>query len=196
MARRADHTRAELKELATNAGWEMIQSQGLAEFSARKVAGAIGYTIGTIYNVFGTHENLILTINGKTLDHWFAAMEEAMEGVKPAKAIHALAAFYIDYSHENRNLWLALFADSKASPEELPEWYHAKMNRFFTYLERSIVGATDSSAVKARRDAQVLWAAIHGICVLSLSGKLELVGTETPQVLAKSFIDTYLRGRA
>lgn len=195
MARRADHTRPELLKLATDAGWNIMAEQGFAEFSARKVAAAIGYTIGTIYNVFGTHENLLLHINAKTLDHWFAAMEAEMTDVKPAKAIHTLAAFYIDYSHSNRHIWMSLFESPWNDAEPLPDWYRKKLNRFFDYLERMIVANTETSAAKARRDAQVLWAGIHGICVLSLSRKLELVGTETPHVLAKSFIDTYLRGR-
>lgn len=195
MARRADHTRPELLQLATEAGWNIVRTQGVAEFSARKVAAAIGYTIGTIYNVFGTHENLLLHINGKTLDHWFAAMEHEMQNVKSAKAIHTLAAFYIDYSHANRAIWQILF-ETSVNNDPLPDWYRQKLRRFFAFLEQAIVATTKTTAAKARRDAQLLWAGIHGICVLSLSGKLELVGTETPHVLAKSLIDTYLRGRA
>ena len=49
-------------------GNQMIAEAGFAAFSARKLAHKMGYTVGTIYNVFGTHECLIASINGHTLD--------------------------------------------------------------------------------------------------------------------------------
>ena len=52
MARRNDNSRDELKEMSIAAGQEIILAEGFASFSARKVAKNIGYTIGTIYNIF------------------------------------------------------------------------------------------------------------------------------------------------
>ena len=53
MARRNDHTRDELKEMAISAGQSIIIHEGFNKFSARKVARNIGYTVGTIYNIVG-----------------------------------------------------------------------------------------------------------------------------------------------
>ncbi len=44
MVRRSDHTKDELKQMAINAGYNIIKSQGFNKFSARKVASEIGYT--------------------------------------------------------------------------------------------------------------------------------------------------------
>ncbi|MES2985279.1 MAG: hypothetical protein V4735_08845 [Pseudomonadota bacterium] len=48
MARRYDHSKEALQEMAISAGQSIIQSQGFGKFSARKVAAEIGYTVGTV----------------------------------------------------------------------------------------------------------------------------------------------------
>ena len=68
MARRSDHTREELKELAIAAGQKVISDEGFCKFSARKVAKEMGYTVGTLYNIFGDYNDIVLHINFATLD--------------------------------------------------------------------------------------------------------------------------------
>ena len=52
MARRSDHSREELREMAITAAEQIVVEQGYEGLSARKVAAAIGYTVGTLYLVF------------------------------------------------------------------------------------------------------------------------------------------------
>ena len=54
MGRRSDHSREELRELILKAGETLMAEVGFADFSAREVAKRIGYSIGTIHNVFGS----------------------------------------------------------------------------------------------------------------------------------------------
>ena len=55
MGRRNDHSREEIRQMALDAGTELLQQHGVAAVSARKVASRINYTVGTLYLVF---ENL------------------------------------------------------------------------------------------------------------------------------------------
>ena len=55
MGRRSSHTAEELRELILDASTALISEGGLASLSAREVARRIGYSPGTLYNVF---ENL------------------------------------------------------------------------------------------------------------------------------------------
>ena len=65
-------------------GHRQIGEVGFARFSAREVAKRVGYSIGTIYNVFGSYDQLILAINGRTLDLWLAALESrGLAGIQP-----------------------------------------------------------------------------------------------------------------
>jgi AcrR family transcriptional regulator len=194
MARRADHTREELKEIAIKAGLELIKKEGFFRFSARKLATRIGYTVGTLYNVFGSYDGLIVHINGRTLDAWFVAMQAALEKRSQKSQLHKLALAYIDYSKNNYQQWIALFEYHTDEGYELPDWYMEKMARFFALAEEPLLPLVGNNRRKARRAARVLWAGIHGICILSSSGKLDLVDADSAETLAISFIGHYTTG--
>jgi AcrR family transcriptional regulator len=191
MARRADHTREELQELAIKAGHKLLRTKGLAAFSARKVAAGIGYTVGTLYHLFGSYDNFMFYIHAYTLDDWYATMEEALRKDAGKAPLHALGKAYIAYAQAHKLLWQALFEYHAES--DLPEWYQLRLTRFFTLTEQALFPLVNDRH-EAHRAARVLWAGIHGICVLALSGKLGLVETESPQALADSLIDNYLAG--
>lgn len=193
MARRADHTREELTDLAVKVGRELIVKNGFSAFSARKVANGIGYTIGTIYNVFGSHDNLILAINAATLDDWYEKMRLHLQKEQGDKLM-ALAKFYLDYSRKNYNSWIALFEHHIAQSEDLPKWYAEKMAKLFMMVEEVLLPVVNGDEKKARQSAKVLWSGIHGIAVLSLSKKLDAVGSDSADILAEMLINNYIAG--
>ncbi len=201
MARRSDHTREEIKAMATAAGRELIREKGLAGFSARKVAAAIGYTVGTLYNVFENHDDIVLHINAVTLEDMLVFMEARLgaegssgEAADDLSVLKALAGCYIDYARENYNCWSALFEHNLPPDVALPEWYGERIEALFLFIEgrlRTVIGADIDDA---RQTARVLWASIHGICALTLTHKLRLVGVETVEDLTESLIENYVAG--
>lgn len=194
MARRADHTREELKEMAVDAGFKLLKANGFAQFSARKVAARIGYTVGTVYNVFGSHDNLLLHIHAKTLDDWYAFMQASLKKRKAGDPMHILARAYIDYSRKHPNTWAALFEHRMEEGSVLPQWYQEKLARFFTLVEDTLLPRFSGDRKQAAQAARVLWAGIHGIAVLALTRKLDLAVTARPEVLAASLVENYLKG--
>jgi AcrR family transcriptional regulator len=194
MARRSDHSPEALKNMAILAGYNIIAAQGFEQFSARKVAAEIGYTVGTIYNIFGTHDALLLHINAHTLDVWYAALEDRIASCPHPLTIDDIARFYIAYSTEHYHEWLALFEHRLGDNAPLPEWYMPKMTRFFDVVEAVVLPYVAHNHESAHRAARVLWAGIHGICILSHSKKLDLVASESAYELAASFVENYLRG--
>ena len=78
MGRRNDHTRKELKEMAIKAGVELIEEGGFQNFSIRKVAARIGYSAGTLYNVFENSDDLVFHINSVTLDDLQSYVERSL----------------------------------------------------------------------------------------------------------------------
>ena len=193
MARRKDHTREQLKELAVAAGREQIIKQGFSKFSAREVAREIGYTIGTIYNVFGSYDDFILHINAETLDQWYTEMAEQVKRAKGDKP-KALAKFYIEFSKENYNLWLTLFEHHMPEGAKLPDWYETKMLRLFGLVEQVILPEVGNNSKIAQQTAKVLWSGIHGIANLAHTGKLAIVGTESADKLAELLVENYMAG--
>lgn len=193
MARRKDHTKEELSHLAITAGVHLVKTNGPAGLSARKIASEIGYSVGTLYNVFTSYEILRLHINGVALDEWHAAIDDML--AKPLQdPLLELARFYMAYSAEHANQWRLLFDDSTPMTLPVPEWYREKITRLFSLLEHLISPLVDNDPIKTRQAAQLLWTGIHGIVALSLSGKLALVGADDAQTLAECFIKTFRAG--
>ena len=65
MGRRSSHTPQQLKDLILEAAYEIIEVQGLAGLSAREVARRIGYSPGTIYNMFENLDDVVLRIEAR-----------------------------------------------------------------------------------------------------------------------------------
>lgn len=192
MARRSDYTREELKERAIVAGLQIIADEGFASFSARKVAREIGYTIGTIYNIFESHDDLILHINAMTLCDIALLLNKKLSGSKE-KAIKQLASSYIEFAQNNYNRWSALFEHRLPDGTELPQWYRDEITKIFDIVEKHFELIT-ANKKKAEIAAKTIWAGIHGICQLSLAGKLDTVGVNNITTLTDSLIDNYLKG--
>ena len=194
MARRNDHTKEEIREMVIQAGSELIRASGFSSFSTRQIAKEIGYTVGTLYNVFESYDDIILHINATTLDDMRKFIEERLSPkLKNANAIKHLAKIYIDFAHKNYNSWSALFEYNILSELKLPEWYSQKIENLFSITE----GLLSEFIVKkseALKHAKVIWASIHGICVLSLTRKLNVTRAESVEVLTDSLIENYLRG--
>lgn len=193
MARRSDHTKDELKGLAVDKAIEIIDENGAAGFSARGVAAAMGYTVGTLYHVFGDIDRFMLHVNARILDDWHAELARGLAKSRKDPLLY-LGLSYVDFARGHYNRWRTLF-EFRASPAPLPDWYAEKMARLFGLVEAALLPhAGDKRA--ARQSARILWAGIHGICVLSLSGKLDIIETEKPETLVRELLKTYMRGMA
>ena len=192
MARRSDYTREELTNMAISAGQKILAKEGFAKFSARKVAREIGYTIGTIYNIFKSHDDFILHINAVTLNDIADFLEKKTKG-KNEVAIKQLAESYIEFAKNDYNRWSALFEHQLLKGDEPPKWYAKEIKRIFDIVEKHFEGIA-SNKKEAEIAAKTIWAGIHGICQLSLTGKLDTVGAKSMKELTDSLIDNYLRG--
>jgi AcrR family transcriptional regulator len=112
MARRGDHSREEIRDMALDAAEAIVIAEGYSGLSARKVASAIGYTVGTLYLVFKNLNDLVLRVNGRTLDQLYERLEQCLpEGSRenPEQALTTLAHAYIGYAQAESPRWNMLF---------------------------------------------------------------------------------------
>lgn len=194
MARRNDHTKEELRQMAIEAGCKLISEVGFSGFSTRQIAKNIGYTVGTLYNVFESYDDIVLHINAATLDKMRGFIEKKVNPkLKGEKAVKELAKLYIEFAHKNYKSWSALFEYNIPSDLELPKWYNERIENLFKIIG-DILSHFISKKSEALKHAKVIWASIHGICVLSLTQKLNVVGKESAEDLTNSLIENYLRG--
>lgn len=195
MGRRSDHTREELYELALDASERIIEAEGLQGLTVRKVAGEIGYTHGTLYNVFADLDDLIVHLNGRTLDALYEALKDIPVEGEPNAALMRLSEGYIAFSRRHRNLWGLLFEHHVPDSRELPDWHGEKILHLLTLAETALAPLFPEGKEKERvHSARVLWSALHGIC--SLEGGRKLAKHETVEALTRSLVLFYVEGLA
>ena len=124
MGRRSDHSREELFEMALSAAREIAEELGLDGLTIRRIAGRIGYSHGTLYNLFDDLDDLIIHLNGRTMDSLYEALASAPEANDPEACMLALAQGYITFTRENVKLWTLLFTHhrSDARPVRTNPW--------------------------------------------------------------------------
>ncbi len=187
MGRRADHTPEQLRALVLDAARKIVAAEGERALTTRRIAQDIGYTSGTLYNVFKDRDDLILALNGATLDELFAAVSGTARGADVEKRLRALARAYIGFVRAQPQLWSLIFEHSRATPE--PDWYPPKVARVFGVMEETLAPLYGEAA---RRDcaqaARMLWASLHGMCVLESKGALAMPATTLVDGLIRHFI--------
>jgi AcrR family transcriptional regulator len=192
MGRRSDHSRPELREMIVAEGHRQISELGFARFSAREVAKKIGYSIGTIYNVFGSYDQLILAINGRTLDMWLADLEAHLEG-RTKDRLRAAIDAYFDFALRHRHAWAALYDFRLPDSEVMPDDYQRKVAAITEVVVREIAAALPGEhAGKAAALARSLLATVHGHCYFTLNGTFRLLGETDPLAAALERVDDAL----
>lgn len=195
MARRSDHSRRELTAMMVAAARAIIAEEGVEGLTARKLAAAVGYSPGSIYNLFQNLDGLIVEVNGETLDRLIADLSEISMQGDPEQDLATVVEHYLAFEAENPTLWSALFDYDLRQGSSWPDWYLAKIAEVFARAEAALVPIFGAAPhPEKRRAIQALWAGLHGITSLARSGSLGTVADEDARSLARHLSRTYLAG--
>jgi len=197
MGRRSTHTPEQLRQLILDAAQAIIETNGLAGLSAREIARRIGYSPGTIYNMFQNLDDVVLHVEARVLD----ALDQRLSAIphtgSPEDRVYKLAETYLAFTSERPKLWNLLFEHYMPGGADTPPWYQEKLERLMSRVEDAMAPLFAPEDVQARqRSARVLWAGVHGITSLSTANKLSNVTTEAAAYLVKDLIQNYLAGLA
>lgn len=189
MARRSDHSREELTRLVLDSARRFAEAEGLAGIGARRIARDVGYTPGTIYNLFGNLDDLILHLRGEVLDDLYGHSKDTPLDAGPEENLRRLAAAYTGFVMRHPRLWGVVMEHQP--PGGAPDWYEEKVRRLMALTERAIAPLFRPGEAAARlHHARVLWACYHGIVALQLAqpaGSRAAAGS-----LTDSLIENYL----
>jgi len=190
MARRSDHSREELRALFLASARKFAEAEGLAGIGARAIARDVGYTPGTIYNVFGSLDGLVMALRAEALDELYARAAHIPLDAGPAENLRRLAAAYTAYVIEHPRLWNVIF-DGLPEGDALPDWYRQKIARLIGLIEVAIAPLFAHGDEAARRhEAWVLWSSYHGIASVTVAGRIG--GGGSLSSLAESLIENYV----
>ncbi len=196
MARRSDHSREEIREMALAAAEEILATQGHQALSARKVAAAIGYTVGTLYLVFENLDDLLMQVNGRTLDRLYRLIvQDQAHCTDPQARLLQLGHSYIRFADAEPHAWQMIFEHQLADDREPPEWLREKVARMFALVEERL---SQLAAHQPQREiaqaARALWGGVHGICILAINDTLGAAGVDSVQAITHSLMSNFLKG--
>jgi len=195
MGRRSSHTPEELRELILDASTSLISEGGLSTLSAREVARRIGYSPGTLYNVFENLDDLVLNIEGRLLDGLARELESIPKDGSPKNEILALGRAYLKYTCEKPKLWNLLFEHHLPPGTDIPLWYQQKLDSLMQRVEAVVAELLPGhKPEEVKRSAHALWAGVHGISSLATADKLSVVTNDGAGVLVDLLVSTYVDG--
>jgi AcrR family transcriptional regulator len=166
--------RVRLRQEVIGLAERIVTSEGLPALQARRVAGDAGCSVGTVYNVFGDLDGLIIAVNERTLDLLGEPLTSAFE--KNAKhptagRLTALALAYMQFAIANQLRWRAVFEHRLPAAREVPEHYRANQARLLSLIEETIAREIPDKD-KRSHAARALFAAVHGIIALALDNRM------------------------
>ncbi len=195
MGRRSDHSREELCELALDAARRIVDEDGLSALTARKVAGAMGYAPGTLYNLFGNLDDLIVHLNARTLDDLCHRLSLNPGAGSPEEVLSRMLNAYLEFLTDHSSLWHLLFEHKLPDDKELPDWYARKVDKVLGLVENALSPLFAEDRQNQKRDAAcVLWASLHGICSLYQTGKLSVVTSTSVREMTETLLANFIAG--
>lgn len=166
---------------------EILERDGINGLSARAIAKQIGYSPGTLYNVFKNLDDLIVTIERALLQECLAALRALPRPGNAEDRLRGLADAYIAFALKNRRLWNVLFQHTAKEDVSQMRGAYAdlrEMRKEFAAAAASLVSGRSSADTEQL--AATIWFCVHGISAIAVSEK-EL---DLDPALAASYVRT------
>ncbi|HDN27236.1 MAG TPA: TetR/AcrR family transcriptional regulator [Thioploca sp.] len=197
MKRRDEEAHKAKHELALQIGEEIVTEMGSKGLSVRKIALAMGYSVGTLYAVFRNFDDLILQLNGRTLDKLYTALSDAeqQQYEQPHACLLALSHAYLQFAIEYRLRWSMVFEPRVTREPEVPSWYQEKVSRLPSLFEKPLQALMPTLEPKAYAQiTRALWGNVHGICILALTEKFEDMNVDAIKKMLDLSVNAFLSG--
>lgn len=195
MGRRSLHSPEELRQLILNASRTIVESDGLSGLSAREIARLIGYSPGTLYNIFENLDDVLLTLQAQLLTDLVDAMKTVPAGGTPASRIDGLAEAFVDFALSNRQMWAVLSAHSPAESARRPLALHDTVNALIAIVADALAplmkGAQRSDVDLA---ARALWGGVHGLTAICVTSKGPTINAGNAQVYVRTLTSNFVKG--
>ena len=139
------------------------------------------------------NNDLIVHLNGSTLDALYEAVKDIGLDDDPAIAVRALTEGYLRFVRNHPKLRSILFEHHLPNGQLLPDWHHEKILRLLALLERALASLfPPDQEEKRHHSARVIWSSLHGMVSLEIGGKL--VATESVEGMAESLVTNFVAG--
>lgn len=165
---RRERERARRHQLIITAARELAEAEGWEAVTTRRLAERVEYSQPVLYSHFSGKDAIVRAVAIDGFGELTAHLRRARPAdSRPRQALHAVCRAYLDFADERPALYQAMFVmptDVKFAHAETPPPLRAAFEEFVSCFR----------ADNPRRElfAEVIWSALHGIAVLSDSGRI------------------------
>lgn len=196
---KVEKKQAKHREAALAHAVAMIAERGLSGLNAREVAAATGCSVGTVYNLFGNLDGLIVEANSETLKRLDKALTASVvPSASPRDRLLALARAYLGFVADNSPAWYAVFEHRLPEGERIPDWHLREHLALFRHVAVPLKELNPKLAdVEAASLARSVWSAVHGVVSLGLQDRLSRIPLDVlgghVETIVGAFVDGYGR---
>lgn len=200
MGRRSDHSPDQIREMTISVAQALLEKEGPKAVTARAIAKAIGYTPGTLYNVFRDLDDIRLHVNARSLDllrvnlHNTRIAAQQREGATVESVLLELAQAQLDFIREKPTLWQQLFRYSLPPGQPLPSWYQGRIADTMRELEYVLEAEFPDDPERLRHLTRTLWSSFFGLCEIASYSRLSAAMGDTVESMTRTLVGLFLTG--
>ncbi|WP_248962126.1 TetR/AcrR family transcriptional regulator [Sphaerisporangium perillae] len=170
---RRERERAHRHQLIITAARELAEAEGWEAVTTRRLAECVEYSQPVLYSHFNGKDAIVSAVAIDGFSELAAHLRRARLAAEPGQALRAVCRAYLEFATERPALYQAMFilpTDLKFASAETPPPMRAAFGEFVSCFRPD----------NKRRElfAEVIWSALHGMAVLSDSGRIPPDGQE------------------
>lgn len=176
--------RNEMREKLILITIEKIEASGTRGVRARDLASDVGCAVGTIYNLVGGLNNLILLACARTLQEFEEFVttnfeEQKEKGATNLELLEIMGASYVDFLSRHRLRWQATFEVSYEENSYFHEIYVTGQRQLLSLITNVLKDInTEIEDRELENIGRALWASVHGITMLGVTNSKETLPRE------------------
>lgn len=164
---------------------KVLQEEGLAALSVRRVAREIGIVPSAVYNHFKGREELLAAVAADGY-HFMELLADKIESASsdPADRVLQLARDYLVFAAENPNLYRLMFSAEVVAYRADPEFERVSESSFGRLVQWWYgPGSYDPDKLVTNYPyAHTFWALLHGTALQMIDGLVEVDLNKKPSI--------------
>jgi AcrR family transcriptional regulator len=179
---------------------DLLEREGPAAVSMRKIAAVAGITPMAIYHYFASREELLQAVTNRQFSKLLSFIEARGRSIPPAanegKRLIALMEGYVDYALAHPRIFDYVFSEPRPGARQYPDDFRSRSSPTLNPVADCIQEGIASGYFK-KADVWELafqsWAHVHGYVMLHRAGRIHL-STEDYRSLCRRSLERMIRG--
>lgn len=170
----------QLRQLILDAALELLERDGLAGLSVRKIAERIEYAPATLYLYYRDKDQLLFELHNVGFDRFFDKLRECEQGATARDRMMLMGEKYLEFGMNNLQLYNLMFVEREPIKEEnlvqFEGWAQGYDSLY--YVSEAIRQCQAEGSMRpgpVEPMTILIWSQVHGLVTLYNSERLEMI---------------------